>query len=132
MITKRLITKCAPDHECSDEEINAIIRESTAIHKDPDIMRWSSPTEEEMIHINALADEYKAQGGEGYWAEITIPFSEYLEGSETESYMYEYNRIRKDSFDRGIYLSLYSPTPESLKEILFQTSSNDDGKIDKI
>lgn len=132
MITKRLITKCAPDHECSDDEISEIIKELRNIDKDPDIMRWYSPTEEEMIQINALADEYKAQGGEGYWAEITIPSSEYLEGNETESYMYEYNRIRKDSFDRGIYLSLHSPTPETLKEILLQTSPNDDGKVDKI
>lgn len=123
MITKRLVTKCAPDHECSDEEINAIIMEANQIHKDPDIMRWRSPDEAEMVEINRIADEYKENGGEGYWADITIPFPDYLEGNETESFMYEYNRIRNDSYERGIYLSLSSPMPESLEKILFKPTS---------
>lgn len=130
MIVKRLVTKCAPDHECSDEEINAIISEAVQIDKDPDIMRWDSPNESEMIEINRIADEYRENGGEGYWADITITSPEYLKGDESNSFLDEYNRIRNDSYDRGIYLSLSSPTPESLKNI-FKASLKDTNKFDK-
>lgn len=106
MINKRLETNCAPDHECSGEEIAAILKEFMLVHEDPDIIRWELPGVSQMVEINLKADEYKAAGGEGYWAEVCLLDVSCLTGDESSSFVEEYNKICDDSFGRGIFLTI--------------------------
>lgn len=66
---KRLVTSCSPSHECSDDEINAIIKNHYDILNDPTIKRYDNPTVIQMETILAEAETYS---GEWYHSYVTL------------------------------------------------------------
>lgn len=66
---KRNVDSCAPDHECTDEEINAIFVELMDVRNDESIIRYEFPSVEEMLHIVEVAEAYD---GEWYHSDVTL------------------------------------------------------------
>ncbi len=69
---KRFTPACAPDHECTDEEINWLIAENRDIMADVSagiIHAYNNPTHDELIEIIERAKNYK---GDWYHCEVTL------------------------------------------------------------
>jgi len=97
-MNKRLVTQCSPEHECSDEEISAILEESVAVDNDPEVIRYDLPDINDLKTIVEKAESYT---GEWYHSNVLV--------SETDVEDEEYNTLRNKAVelgtDHGIYIS---------------------------
>ncbi len=67
---KRLVSACSPDHECSWEEIDAIIAEHHAVREDVSIRVYVNPSAEDLVEVIAAAEVYV---GEWYHSRVVLP-----------------------------------------------------------
>ncbi len=102
---KRLISACAPGHECTDEEINEIIIEIRDVESDKTIKTYSFPNIAQMKEILDTARKYE---GEWYHSSVVIKAREQLtaEQKESEEFMSLYNELAEDNInEKGIFRS---------------------------
>ena len=66
---KRNVESCAPGHECTEDEIQAIYDELVGVQNDESVTKYEFPTVEEMLHIIETAEAYT---GEWYHSEVTL------------------------------------------------------------
>jgi hypothetical protein len=116
---KRNTPTCAPDHECTDEEINAIIHEHFNVRNDPNIDKYPKPTVEDLKHILYVSQTYD---GEWYHAEVILD----MDNTDWE-YVALREQIKQLPPEAGVYAS-YSyeidwATEEKLKQIFNQKLS---------
>lgn len=67
---KRLVSTCSPEHECSWEEIDAIIAEYHAIREDDSIRVYDNPSTGDLLKIISDGESYV---GEWYHSMVTLP-----------------------------------------------------------
>jgi hypothetical protein len=98
--------KCSPEHECTDEEIDALIEEQHLIAEDTDIIRYDYPTVDDMEVIVTTAKNYT---GKWYHSEVTINSEQYLSEEEKfdKRFMKLYQEMQQLGEDHGIALSYY-------------------------
>jgi ribosomal protein S6 len=119
-MNKRAVKYCAPGHECTPEEIRAILDEHIAVESDETIAVYTYPTVEEMQNIVAVAESYT---GEWYHSKVTLTPDNYS-GLQKELS----DKIKYFEEDKGIYvLYQYDIDPETtkaLEEIFAKTHNN--------
>lgn len=93
----RRVSTCAPEHECSPEEIDELLEELHKIDEDSEIIHYVSPTIQEMKEIIEKAETYT-----GTWYHSKVVLSGNKEKPETEELK---NKISELGEDHGIALS---------------------------
>lgn len=118
----RYQSKCAPDHECTNEEIRAIFNEHKEVSNDTSIIRYDKPTIEEMETIIQTAENYT---GKWYHSEVNLDHESNLkeEQKTNPSFMKLHKKITELGENYGIYLTLTydigdfeMPNPEDYDE----------------
>lgn len=105
-MNKRTVKQCSPEHECSPEEIQALLDEHRAVEADSSITVYVHPTVEEMQHVIKTAESYT---GEWYHSKVILTPDVYT-GQQKELS----ERIKAFDEEKGIYLLFeYEIDPET-------------------
>lgn len=97
----RRISTCAPDHECTTEEINELLEEIHAIDEDTEIVRYDLPSVKEMKEIIEKAENYTGQ-----WYHSNVVLLGNKENLEKEELK---NKISQLGEENGIALAWRYP-----------------------
>lgn len=95
---KRLVTLCSPSHECSDEEIKAIIQNQYDILNDPAIKQYDNPT---LIQMETILAEAEVYSGEWYHSYVIL-HSDALKTPEEKALINQINNLPEE---KGIALA---------------------------
>lgn len=96
---KRIIEKCSPETQCSDEEIYEIIEENRLVESDEAIKQYYYPDAGQMKEIIKTSEKYN---GEWYHSNVVLPYDKKKESNEVLKLREKIEELGKDS---GIYLS---------------------------
>jgi hypothetical protein len=66
---KRYVPQCSPEHECTPEEINAIVQEYRDIESDPVIIKYENPS---IADLQGIVDRAINYTGQWYHSSVTI------------------------------------------------------------
>lgn len=110
---------CAPGHECTDEEINAIIKEHFTVAKDDSVIKYDTPTITDLKQTLAAAATYT---GDWYHTSVSLNMDE-----TDPEYVALREQIKQLPPEAGVY-AFYSyaidwATEEKLKKIFNQKLS---------
>jgi len=109
-MNKRVVKYCDPRHECTPEEIRAMLDEHSAVVSDETIAVYTYPTVEEMQNIVEAAENYT---GEWYHSKVTLTPDSYSGLQKQLS-----DKITSFEEDKGIYvLYQYDIDPETTKAL---------------
>lgn len=103
---KRVVPTCVPGHNCSDEEINALVIESNRISRDDSVKKYLSPTTDELRDIITVAENYD---GEWYHASVCLEGDRDKSDTEYESLVEQLTALGADG---GVYLTWWYDIPE--------------------
>jgi len=93
----RRVSTCAPNHECSEEEIDELLNELRTIDEDSEIIHYDLPNIQEMKEIIEKAENYT-----GKWYHSKVILSGFEEDPERQELK---NKISQLGEDYGIALS---------------------------
>lgn len=110
---KRAKTTCEPQGECSNEEINELIREMKNVDNDPNMKNYEYPTDEE---LQTIVNEAKNYTGEWYHSNVLIQLDEQFNEPKTELYK-EFDNLIKTGTS-GIYAKYSITIPEETEKAL--------------